>query len=82
MTNSSTEKDHVNEVVIKLIGANVIVYNVREYVLSKTLKPVYHAVFNSDLNYAWNNLVWCHNINKIWHLTILQKNIMISKLQI
>ena len=47
MTNSSTEKDHVNEVVIKLIGANVIVYNVREHVL-----------------------------------TILQKNIMISKLQI
>ena len=47
MTNSSTEKDHVNEVVIKLIRANV-----REYVLSKTLKPVYHAVFNSDLNYA------------------------------
>lgn len=52
MTNSSTEKDHVNEVVIKLIGASVIVYNVREYVLRKTLKPVYHAVFNSDLNYA------------------------------
>ena len=47
--------DHVNEAVIKLNRTNVMLYKVREYVSTDTLKPMYYAILDSHPNYG--NLV-------------------------
>ena len=44
---------------------------VRHFVHKKTLKSIYHAIFESHLFYSC--LVWAQNINSIKRLYILQK---------
>ena len=44
---------------------------VRHFVYKKTLKSIYHAIFESHLFYSC--LVWAKNINSIKRLYILQK---------
>ena len=44
---------------------------VRHFVDKKTLKSIYHAIFESHLLYSC--LVWAQNINSIKRLYILQK---------
>ena len=44
----------------------------RHYVDIKTLKSIYHAVFESHLSYA--SLVWTQNSSSVKRLHILQKN--------
>ena len=48
-----------------------MLYKVREYVSTDTLRSIYYAISDSHLNYG--NLVWGQNTNAIKHLTILQK---------
>ena len=45
-------QDHVNNIAIKLKKANAKLYKVRQFVNEKTLISIYHAIFNSHLNYA------------------------------
>ena len=66
----SLSGDHVNEVVIKVNRASEMLYKVREYLSTNSLKSIYYAIFDSHLNYG--NLVWGQNINAIERLTILQ----------
>ena len=64
-------RDHINEVTIKLNRANALLFKVREYVSTDTLRSIYYAIFDSYLNYG--SLVWGQNTNAIKCLTILQK---------
>ena len=45
-------QDHINNIAIKLNKANAMLYKVREFVNDKTLISIYHAIFDSHLNYA------------------------------
>ena len=64
-------KIHVDNVAIKLNRANAMLYKIRNFVRTDTLKSVYYAIFESHLNYACT--VWGQNINTINRLFILQK---------
>ena len=46
-----------------------MLYKLREYVSTDTLRSIYYAISDSHLNYG--NLVWGQNTNAIKHLTIL-----------
>ena len=61
----------INNVAVKLNRANAMLSKVRHFVDKKTLKSVYHAIFESHLIYSC--LVWAQNINSIKRLYILQK---------
>ena len=49
--------------------ANAMLYNVREYLSTNTLKYMPYAIFNSHVNYG--NVLWGQNINTIKHPTFL-----------
>ena len=49
-------QDHINNIAIKLNKANAMLYKVRQFVNEKTLISIYHAIFDSHLNYA--SIVW------------------------
>ena len=51
-----TWNEHINDIAIKLNRANALLYKVREFVNTMVLKSIYHAIFDSNLNYA--NTVW------------------------
>ena len=53
---SLTWNEHINDIAIKLNRANALLYKVREFVNTMVLKSIYHAIFDSNLNYA--NTVW------------------------
>ena len=48
-----------------------MLFKVREFVNTKILKSIYHAIFDCHLNYA--NTVWGQNRNSMNRLIILQK---------
>ena len=64
-------RDHINEVAIKLNKANAMLYKVREFVSTDTLRSIYYAIFDSHLSNG--NLVWSQNTNTLKHLTIQKK---------
>ena len=64
-------QDQINNVSIKLNKANAMLSKIRHYVDRKTLKMIYHAIFESHLYYAY--LVWTQNSSSIKRLYILQK---------
>ena len=45
-------KAHIDGIAIKLIGANVMLYIVRDYVNTTTLKSVYHVLFELHIHYV------------------------------
>ena len=47
-----TWKHQVNDLPIKLNKANITLSKIRHYVDIKTLKSIYHAIFESHLSYA------------------------------
>ena len=61
----------INNVAVKLNRANAMLSKVRDMVQKKTLKSIYHGIFESHLFYSC--LVWARNINSIERLYILQK---------
>ena len=70
--------DHVNEAAIKLNRTNVMLYKVREYVSTDTLKPMHYAILDSHPNCG--NLVW----RQIWIRLdnySSEKNIKVNELQ-
>ena len=51
-----TWQDHINNIAIKLNKANAMLYKVRQFVNERTLISIYHAIFDSHLNYA--SIAW------------------------
>ena len=64
-------QDHTNNITIKLNKANAMLYNVRQFVNQRTLISIYHAIFNSHLNYA--SIVWGQTKSSINRVFIIQK---------
>ena len=54
-----------------LIKANGILSKLRHFIDRKTLKSIYHAIFEPHLYYS--SLVWAQNSNSIKRLFVLQK---------
>ena len=65
-------KHHINEVSTRLIRANAILFEIRNYVNPKILRSIYFAIFESHLRYC--SIVWAQNLDSIKRLIILQKN--------
>ena len=68
---SLTWKKHINNIAIKLNPANAMLYKVREFVNTRVLKLIYHAIFDCHLNYA--NTIWGQNKKSLNRLFLLQK---------
>ena len=68
---SLTWNEHINDIPIKLNRANAMLYKVREFVKTRVLKLIYHAIFDCHLNYV--NGVWGQNKNSLNRLFLLQK---------
>ena len=68
---SFTWNEHINDIAIKLICANVMLYKVRKFVNTTVLKLIYHTIFDCHLNYA--NTVCGQNKNSLNHLFLLLK---------
>ena len=66
-----TWNEHINDIAIKLNRANALLYKVREFVNTMVLKSIYHAIFDSNLNYA--NTVWDQKKKALNCLFLLQK---------
>ena len=56
-----TWKPHIYEISAKLNKANAMFSKIRHFVDQKTLKAIYHAIFESHL-YS-SSLVWAQNFN-------------------
>ena len=66
-----TGKPHTDGISAKLTKANAMLSKIRHFVDQKTLKAIYHAIFESHLYYS--SLVWAQNFNSTKRLFILQK---------
>ena len=64
-------QDHINNIAIKLNKANAMLYKVRQFVNEKTLISIYHAIFDSHLNYA--SIVWDQTKSSINRVFTIQK---------
>ena len=64
-------KHEISDVAIKLNRANSILSNLRHFIYRKTLKPIYHVIFEPHLCYS--SLVWAQNLSSVIRLSILQK---------
>ena len=70
-----TWKPQIDGIFTKLNKANAILSKIRHFVDQKTLKVIYHAIFESRLYYS--SLVWAGNFNSTRRLFILQKKALI-----
>ena len=66
-----TWKPHIDGISAKLNKANAILSKIRHFVDQKTLKAIYHAIFESHLYYS--PLVWVQNFNSTKRMFNLQK---------
>ena len=66
-----TWKQQISDIAIKLNKANGILSKLRHFIDRKTLKSIYHAIFEPHLYYS--SLVWAQNSNSIKILFVLQK---------
>ena len=64
-------KQQISDIAIKLNKANGILSKLRHFIDRKTLKSIYHAIFEPHLYYS--SLVWAQNSNSIKRLFVLQK---------
>ena len=83
---------HINDIAIKLNRANALLFKIRDLVDSNILKSIFHAIFESHINYAC--IVWGQNINtlivllyskekhlELWILKITMLNAIFSQFQ-
>ena len=66
-----TWKPHIDGISAKFNKANAMLSKIRHFVDQKTLKAIYHAIFESHL-YS-SSLVWAQKFNSTKRLFILQK---------
>ena len=64
-------KAHINDIALKLIRANAMLYKVRDFVDAGILKSIYHALFESHIHYAC--IICGQNVYTINRLFMLQK---------
>ena len=64
-------KQQISDTAINLNKANGILSNLRHFIDRKTLKAIYHAIFEPYLYYS--SLVWTQNSNSIERIFALQK---------
>ena len=64
-------KAHIDNIAVKLIRANKMLYKVRDYVNIEIIKSIYHALFESHIHYAC--IIWRQNVCTIHRLFMLQK---------
>ena len=64
-------KAHIDNIAVKLIRANKILYKVRDYVNIEIIKSIYHALIESHIHYAC--IIWRQNVCTIHRLFMLQK---------
>ena len=67
-----TWKPHIDGTSPTVNKANAMFSTIRHFVDHKTLKEIYHAIFESHLYYS--SLVWAQNFNFTKRLFILQKS--------
>ena len=65
---------NVNDLSIKLIRANALLFDIGKYVSVKILRSIYFAIFGSYLSYCC--LVWHQNCSTIQQIVILQKQLL------
>ena len=63
-------KDQTDDIVTKLNRANALLYKIRNYISFNTLKAIYFAIFDSQVNYA--NLIWGQSPNSKLRIITLQ----------
>ena len=66
-----TWQHHVNNLSIKLNGANAVLFKKRKYVSLKSLRSFYFSIFDSYLSCCC--LVWAQNFSTIQQILTLQK---------
>ena len=64
-------KQQISDIVINLNKANDILSKLRHFIGRKTLKSIYHAIFQPPLYYS--SLVWAQNSNSIKRLFVMEK---------
>ena len=64
-------QDHINNIANKLTKANAMLIKVRQFVNQRTLISIYHAIFDSHLNYT--SMVWGQTKSSINRVFIIQK---------
>ena len=64
-------KQQISGIAIKLNRTNAILFSLRHFIDRKTLKSIYHAIFEPHLCYL--SLVWAQNVNSIKVLFVFQK---------
>ena len=63
-------KAYINDIALKLIRPNAVLYKVRDFVDARILKSIYHALFESYIHHAC--IIWGQNVYTI-RLFIPQK---------
>ena len=63
-------KAHINDIALKLIRANAMLYKVRDFVDAGILKSIYYALFESHIHYVC--IISGRNVCTINQLFILQ----------
>ena len=64
-------RQQISQIAIKLNKKNGILSKLRHFIDKKTMKLIYHAIFEPHLYYSL--LVWAQNSNLIKRLFVLQK---------
>ena len=53
-------KAHINNIALKLIRANAMLYKARDFVDGRISKSIYHALFELHIHYAC--IIWGQNV--------------------
>ena len=69
-----TWKQQISDIAIKLNKANGILSKLRHFIDRKTLKSIYHAIFEPHLYYS--SLVWTQISDSVKRLFVLQKKFL------
>ena len=64
-------KQQISDIAIKLNKANGILSKLRHFIDRKTLKSIYHAIFEPHLYYS--SLVWAKNSNSVKRIFVFRK---------
>ena len=58
--NNFNWRSHIDDIALTLIRANAMLYKVRDYVNAGISKMIYHALFESNIHYAF--IIWGQNV--------------------
>ena len=67
-------KAHINDIALKLIRANAMLYKVRDFLNANILISIYYAIFESHIHYAC--IILGQNVYTVNRLFILEKKLL------